>query len=231
LFHSADNRHPAEWAAVALEESDTLPRHDIQSPSQDPDIDFEMPLMRWRRNYIHCLKIAAQELAGGPAAKSMQHYMDWVFTDFQIGGAALGLACLMLAPGAPRRGLLSGIRSQDRARAIGGVRRAAWDLTVVSQYVEAIQQQKERNRPVLLCSFDAGLKRIARMVTGDIEHVDDLWKVAWGEKLGSRFMRQIEWMHQNLDDPSRMSTKRQRRPTIDELIRDGEEELLRWCAE
>ncbi len=229
-FRGADNRHPKEWVAVALARANRLVPDASPPPLLDGPVDFGVPLVRWRRNYIHCLKIASLELAGGSAVKRMHQYLDWAFYDFQIGGAAIGLACIVLAPNAPRRGLLKGIRSSDRSAAISSVRRAAWDLTVVGQYGEAIQQQVDRNRLILLCSFDAGLKRTARAISGDPDEVSAFWQKLWGDKVGAAFLERIDWMHQNLGDLSRKPASGPGSRTVEDLIHEGEAQILSWRA-
>jgi hypothetical protein len=232
LLRAADNRDPKDWTSIALGRTEALSvrSQSTEVSAEDPIVDFVMPLMRWRRNYVHCLKIAEIELQGGPAKKRMDEYLDWAFRIFQLGGPPIGLASLLFAPNAPRRGLLQGLRSANRVRALESVRRTTWDMTLVSRYVEAIQRQVEHNHVVFLCSFDAGLKRVARGIAGSPEDIDTFWTSLWGARLGSEYRAKIAWMYDNLDHPSRPPVPSGGSWGVDDFIRVGEGVVTDWRA-
>jgi hypothetical protein len=232
VFRAADNRSPADWASVALGGSETLT---ISSTStrvgnDDPRVDFEMPLMRWRRNYVHCLKIAEIELRGGAPKKRMSEYLDWAFRVYQIGGPPIALASLLFAPNAPRRGLFQGLWSVDRGRALERARRATWDMTFLSRYIDAIQCQAGENHVVFLCSFDAGLKRVARGIAGSPDDIASFWHSLWGARLGREYLAQITWMYDNLDHPARPPANPDGSWGIEDFIREGEIAVTGWRA-
>lgn len=78
FFRMADNVHPASWTDVALGRSNELEvpvdlPHTI-APKQD--VDFAMPLRRWRRLYVLALKLAELELRGGSPLRRMEELLQ-----------------------------------------------------------------------------------------------------------------------------------------------------------
>lgn len=61
-----------------------------------------------------------------------------MYEDYLISGPAVMLAAHYLAPNSRRAGLLKFLRSRDRERAIAGVRNAAWDLVLLSDWLAGI---------------------------------------------------------------------------------------------
>lgn len=235
-FRVADNLHPTFWADVALGRSVKLP-----PPGQQPDppptkpVDFGMPLRRWRRNYIIALKIAELELRGGGGEARMAELLRWVYEDFLIGGPAVILAAYYLAPNSGRRGLLKGVRSDDRERAVRGVRNAAWDLTLLSTWLDAIQTQEERNTLTLLCSLDHKVIEFARLLT-DKEAVrptsESAWtkvfESLWGQAAGRRLSALLDSYLSKADSPARRLNMPSDPDYVDRLIRDGEAFIRGW---
>ena len=167
-FRVADDVHPGWWADIALGREDHPGDRpaDVRPGRHDHVVDSSMPLRRWRRNYVLCLKLAELELRGGNALQRFREFLQWSYDDFILGGPSIALAARVLAPNAPRGGLLKRIRADDRERALAGVRNAAWDLTIVSEWITDAESQPERRQLALLTSFDADVHWIARAVTG-----------------------------------------------------------------
>ncbi len=232
MFCAADNRDPKDWASRALGKAKTLSvrSNSTEGGDADPSVDFVMPLIRWRRNYAHRLKIAEIELHGGQAKKQMDEYLDWAFRLFQLGGPQIGLASLLFAPSAPRRGLSQGLRSTNRGRAVECVRRATWDMTLRSRYTKPIQRQAQENHVVFLCSFDAGLKRVARGIAGSPEAIEMFWQSLWGARLGIEYHAQIAWMYGNIKHPLRPPAISDVSWGVDDFICAGEGAVTGWRA-
>ncbi len=63
-FRIADNLEPVYWADVALSRAATLSPTRQPTPPRVGQVDFEMPLRSWRRNYVLSLKMAELALRG-----------------------------------------------------------------------------------------------------------------------------------------------------------------------
>ena len=237
LFRQVDHIHPGYWTEIALGRSDgleELPETRLRQ-GRDKEVNFTMPLRRWRRNYILCLKLAEIELQGGKAEDRLRNFVQWSYEEFLLGGPAIALAAHYLAPNARRKRLMKGLRSDDRERALEGIRNAAWDLSILSQWLLDIGQQEPSYRLVLLTSFDAGVHRLAR-ATADItsdgkEPSNPLRRslsVLWGDEVGSRLATEIEDRYNTRNAPNRRINNDQNKFTVDEFIAQGEARVRAW---
>lgn len=159
-FRAADNPRPHDWLSVALGRAD---RMNIQvSPPEVNGRNLAGPLDRWKRNYVHALKIAEIELTAMSKLDQVLTFFKWMYEDFILGGPAALLAALYFAPNSPPRdGLFKKLRSPERERAIDGVRNAAWDLTYLSNFIVQVADESKR---YLLASFDAGVRHVAALL-------------------------------------------------------------------
>lgn len=237
LFRRADHVHPGYWAEIALGREDCLGELPEIAHRLKPEAktNFTMPLRRWRRNYILCLKLAELELGAGNATERLRAFVRWSYHEFLLGGPALALAAHYLAPNAPRKRLMKGLRSADRERALEGIRNAAWDLSIVSQWLLDAEQQEKCYRLVLLTSFDAGVHRVARAVadtssTGDVTESPLRRSLShlWGSESGSRLAAEIEGFYENRNAPHRRINAGTNSITIDEFIAQGEARIRAW---
>jgi hypothetical protein len=194
-----------------------------------------MPIRRWRRNYILCLKLAEIELQGGTAKEKLRIFLHWAYEEFLLGGPAIALAVHYFAPNAPRKGLMKGLQSDDRERALDGVRNAAWDLSILSEWLRYIEQQERDYRLVLLTTFDAWVHRIARAIsdtTDPDEELDKPLRLAlsrfWGSEAGSKVASEIEGYYGNREAPHRRLNNPSNLITIDTFISNGEAQIRAW---
>lgn len=236
-FRFADNAHPGCWAEIALSRASQLAIPEaINVPTTDGEGDFAMPLRRWRRNYILALKLAELELEGGPSAVRMSRLVKWMYDDFLLGGPAIALAAAYLAPNSQRRRLLKGVRSPDRERAIAGIRNAAWDLTLISEFLKAGQDQEAAARLTLLASLDRGLHSLARFVS-DIREVEvsssdrmlELLTGLWGARTGARLAGEIGELYATLEASHRQLNRDVAPDFIDRSIARGEQKVRDWA--
>lgn len=236
LFRRADHADPAYWTDVALMRAERLaylPQPGFVS-TDDDEPDFTMPLRRWRRNYVLCLKLAELELAGGDAAARFRRFVRWAYEDFIMGGPAITLAAHYLAPNAPRKRLLKGLRSPDRHRAIDGIRNAAWDVTLISEWLLDIEAQHERARLVLLTSLDTGVHRLARAVADPYREDEppegalrEVLCRLWGDTVGARLADEVLASYGSLEAPGRRANS-DPLTTIEEYIERGEAIVTGW---
>jgi len=236
-FRLADHVHPGYWAEVALDRADAIGDLPEGFPERESDLafDFTMRLRRWRRNYILALKIAELELRGGSAVDRLLELLSWMYKDFLLGGPALALAVHYLAPNSSRKRQLKGLKSRDRERAIAGVRNAAWDLTLISEWVHRVAQQESDARLVLLTSFDRGLHRLARSVV-DVEgtsvDVEDRLRAnlmdLWGDEAGRRLLYAVSDCYGSLENPDRQVHRQPAPDFIDMWTAQGEAAVREW---
>jgi hypothetical protein len=232
----ADHIHPGYWADIALRQANEVPLPEaVPTLEADQTIDFSIWLRRWRRNYILSLKLAELELEGGSASGRMSRLMRWMYDDFLLGGPAIALAATYLFPNAERKGLLKGIRSSDRERAIEGVRNAAWDLTLVSEWLTAVEQQKPESCLTSLASLDRSVHFIARSVA-DVRDADEnpgkrmteVLTELWGEQVGVRLAEEVADYYSAPDALDRRINRPPDGDFISDCIFRGETAVRRW---
>jgi hypothetical protein len=199
---------------------------------------LKKPLYRWQRNYVLALRIAELHLAGGSPLELMERLMEWMYRDFLIGGPALQLASHYFAPGAPRRGLLKHIESPDRDRALLGVRNAAWDLTLVSEWLNLVQRNDGATRPerfYTLCTLDKAVKRMAQdLVTFEAksgpedEQLFNVFNRVWGQVAARRLAGLLGEYQTKAADQKRQLHQVSTLDFINEMISKGEEAVRGW---
>lgn len=226
-FRSADNADPYPWLELALGIKDRLDPALSLGGLESHDLAF--PLRRWRRNYIATLKIAEIELSGGPNLERLFNLFDWMRNDFMVAGPAALMACIYYAPNSPpRAGLFKGLRSPDRARAISGVRNAAWDLTHLSDLVHRANEAEGGSNRVLFASFDEGLKNLARLLLTSSsdglnpEQISDAISVWWPPQHSICIGEAFAALLRSIDDKDRNHRQSRSPVTIDEMITRGE---------
>ena len=241
-FRIADNLDINHWADLALGRTQELSIAENELPTVSDDwteIDFEIRLRRWSRNYILLLKVAELELSGLDRTRQITELARWMYHDFVIGGPALLFAIHYLAPNSERSGLLKHLRSADRERALCGIRNASWDLTFLSDWIRRGGEQNEANTVTLLCSLDRKLLHLARMLgpqpvsnsTDDEFRSSALMKILapWGEKQARQIADLICGFLANSENPSRQ-IHRPDEVDIDQMIQAGEKSVRDWHA-
>lgn len=234
-FRLADNADPYPWLELALGIKDRLEPALPLRNSESFDLAF--PLRRWRRNYIAALKIAEIELIGGPNLERLLNLFNWMRDEFIVAGPAALMACIYYAPNSPpRAGLFKGLRSPDRARAIYGVRNAAWDLTHLSDFIHRVNEAEGGSNRLLFASFDEGLRNLARLLLTsssdglDPEQISGAISVWWPPQhsicIGEAFAALLSC----INDQDRKCRQLQSPISIDEMIVQGEHLLSLYSA-
>lgn len=229
-FYQADNVDAKIWTDIALGRTARLPRMARSSRSIAHRLD--RTLYRWQRNYIAVLKIADLELGGGSSHRRMADFMDWMFHDFLLAGAATILAAHYFAPGAPKKGLLKYLRSADREQALEGIKNAAWDLMLLSDWLQRVREGETVDpvRPhAVLCTLDKGVVRLARSIVS-FEHVarsqeeliTSTFEHLWGAEAGSRLAKRYVGYVQRAEEPDRHFNRNHGTGFVPAMIEAGE---------
>jgi hypothetical protein len=201
VFRRIDNTHPQILANLATGLSNSIDQADLGQAAVGPETmaNFEAVLDRWRACYSACLKIAALELAQLGAEEKMLELLRWFEEDLCFLAPAIILANRYLAPNAPRKGLFKGLRSENRDRALAGIRNAAWDLTFIYAWMDDLRTMHSSGRIVIMASLDKALHSIARnmMAVGeDDDHaevsqaqlLEEEYLTSWGPVRGRRVL-------------------------------------------
>lgn len=241
-FRLGDNLDTKHWADLAIGRIERLsiPESELPAlPNNSDEIDFEMRLRRWLRNYTILLKLAELELRGLDRIELITKFSTWMYEDFIIGGPGLMFAIYYLAPNSARSGLLKNLRSEDRERALRGIRNASWDLTLLSDWIRRGEEQKGKNALTLLCSLDRKLMKLALILAphpaGDSEgdfRGSALRKILepWGKKQAHEISELIERFMTTPNNPSRQ-IHRPHEVNIDQMIAEGEKFVRDWKVE
>lgn len=234
-FRSADNADPQPWLELAFGIKDRL---DSVLPLRDSEsLDLAFPLRRWRRNYIAALKIAEIELTGGPNLERLFNLFDWMKNDFMVAGPAAMMACIYYAPNSPpRAGLFKGLWSPDRAKAINGIRNAAWDLTHLSDLVRRVNEADSSSNRLLFASFDEGLRNLAKLLFVsssdglDLRRISDAISVWWSSQHSTRIGEVLADLFCCINDKDRKDRQLGSPITIDEMIARGEQSVAAFTG-
>jgi hypothetical protein len=160
-------------------------------------------------------------------------FLQWSYDEFILGGPAIGLAAHYLAPNAKRGRLLKALRSPDRTKALKGIKNAAWDLTLVSEWLGYIAAQEATSRLILLTSLDYGVHKLAQSVAafsaaGEVYSPTSALISLWGKEIGSELNGEIEALYGSRENPARRLNGDPEGVSIREFIRAGEEVILKW---
>lgn len=232
-FRTADNGDVHEWIKIALGLKDRLP---AGLPTPVDAIDLTLPLRRWRRNYIAVLKIGELELSGKSHIEKILALLDWMYDDFILAGPAAMLACIYFAPNSPpRKNLLKQLRSQDRNKAIDGIKNAAWDVTHLSDFILKINnslKDTEIKINYIFATLDEGLHTIANLLLENNNCADELATALgkwWPSNDAKKIAQTLYGNYQKARSPD-WWTKQENSPNlISKFINNGEKTILTWC--
>lgn len=237
LFRIADNIHPQNWTDLALGRSNMLVYESPQLPDEylNQKVDFTMPLKSWRRNYVLVLKIAELELKGDVPKNNIFKIIKWMYEDFLFGARALELANYYFTPGMPRKKLLKNLRSSDRQKALKGIKNATWDLTLLSEWFNRIEENRHNNIISLLCSFDKKMRELALIsITSSQDKLDKSeiyfqhFKMFWQEDTARKISIMYEDYIENLNHSSRKLNEYNYGSKIEKFITEGQRFILDW---
>jgi hypothetical protein len=68
--------------------------------------------------------------------------------------------------------MLKQIKSPDRARALAGVRNAAWDITHLSDFVRRVKATDYEEQRFIFATADQALAQLGHLLFVDTEHLD-----------------------------------------------------------
>lgn len=232
-FRLADKSYPGAWLDLALKRSDRIPP--LGDPvAIDDDRDLSRPLRRWRCNYIAALKIGELELLPLTPLERTLKLFEWMYDDFMLAGPAAIFACHYFAPSFPRKGLLKGLRSENRERALAGTSNAAWDITHLSEFVRRANGAHDSNTRYLFASLDEGLCRIARTLftapDEDLELVRLARELAtwWPHDHARTIANSLSAYVRRGRDPTWYQRQRNTPNAITEFVARGEARLRAW---
>ena len=233
LFRRLDESDPQLLADVALGRRGGLDESDLApAPTELPEVDFSQRLKAWRRHYVILLKIATLEL--DPTLDSLARVseaLNWMHRDFIFTAPATVFAFHYLSPRARRKGLLKGLRSPDRSRAIEGVRNAAWDLALMTEWDRHIRRH---GGAVLIATRDQWVARLVRLMSraDGLESDEEVLRERLLEVWIQSEVESICDLYSALVTEGDAATRAVNRdpPDVDALISEGEERLYDWDA-
>jgi len=232
-FRAADKGSDAfKWIDLALERSETIA---MSAPEARSNEDLALPLKRWNRNYIVALKIAELELQKGPHLDRYQKLLDWMIKDFILAGPAAIYGALYLAPNAKRKGLFKQLRSDDRNKAIQGIKNAAWDMTHLSDFVKRIEESNGSNNRYIFATADKLLAKIAPVLLLQPTAHDgnpslyDAFQCWWPDNDDAKkIVDKILDFIKSVDATDTRKVNSGKQNTIEQMIADGEKHIRNW---
>lgn len=161
-FRAANHGQADAWISLALGRTSQLATVKLGAPT---DIDLAAPLNRYRRNYAVALRIASLELdAEKSPLDRAKTLLEWMVSDFIVAGPAAVFAAMFLSPRASRGGLIKQLRSPDRARALAGVRNAAWDITHLSDFARLSMAADHAKKRFIFATADRALAQLGHLL-------------------------------------------------------------------
>lgn len=231
IFRDADNADILKWTNAALYGK----RFPMQQLSfHNKYVDFSTPLERWNTNYAAALKIGELELLDISPLKKLEKLYLWMFEDFFIAGPAAILAAFYFAPNSPRKNCFKHLRSQDRKRALLGIKNMAWDITYVSEFTKTVHENIHSRNRFIFASFDNALKTLANMCVNNqsscstIHFIVPLLQKWWPKRQAEYIADTLEKMLTDSDNSARRVNDISRIHPLEQIISHGEMAILGW---
>ncbi|MEO7332106.1 MAG: hypothetical protein ABI193_26255 [Minicystis sp.] len=230
-FQVADAGNAQAWIDLAQGRIDHLPPG---APLHVEAHDLAFPLERWRRNYIVALKVAELELSDRSPIMRAQSLFQWMVEDFFLAGPAAIFATMYFSPFARKRRLLKQLRSENRERALAGLKNAAWDMTHLSELSRNAKKSIVANAFYIFATADAGLAEIAPVLIIDADDdafVDTLSPSleGWWPKGDARILGQSLHGHvKSIEGREPPGPSFKSDDPIQDLINEGEARVRAW---
>lgn len=230
-FRIGDKDQPNEWIDIALGRKTILDKCEVQS-NETRNLSF--PLSRWRRNYLIALKIAEIELLELTPCNRAIYLFDWLYDRFFFAGPAAIFATMYFAPNAPRRDMIKKLRSNNRDRAIRGIRNAAWDMTHLSDFTRRVNEEGNQQYRYIFATADEALASLAPLLIWSVGK--DQIQNALAEKLTQWWpLNDAKALALNFNEKSNLAEHRpppsSPNPEIDiieEWTKEAEERIRLW---
>lgn len=242
LFRYADNIDPGFYASLVEGAIDTIPKSAIPPPEHEGKkfSDGSGSLHGSDAMRVAMLKLAEIDLSDRAPSEKMKAFLEWSYWDFCLAMLPIFVACRQFAPGHLQRGvkpLLRGHRAMNREKALLGVENALWDIQLIKEWSGKVQMQAAENRLWLLCSRDAALRDIARVVHNagkssggsGADPLDEYFVRYWGESDGLAFARRWRtWEGEEKEHPKRRSNQAGFVDTWEDLAEQSREKIRAW---
>ena len=230
-FRIADNIHPEVYTDIALNRKNIITEHDkakvdikkIEKPKNG--VDYQRRLSHWNFNYTLVLKMAMFEVGPLQPKEKLANFIKWMSQEFYFGAVGVLFANIYFSNKRMRK-MIKSIRSNDKKKALAGVKNITWDLTLLTQWSRYVKEQAPTNTLWLLCSRDKLIMKIAPMIMGpkdDLEIaniVRNLFRIYWGDTIG-------EEIYQLYSD-CRKGNRNHSVDYLNNLMLNLEKEFLGW---
>ncbi len=163
-FRRIDNAPLRVLTDIALGRCNIFSHEPSEPRREVPMLNLERNPREWDCLYVAALKVAELELLSISPREKCVRLIDWMGGEFLFASTALLMGMRYFIPSGPHRRLMKHLRSANRDRAIMGVRNAAWDLTLVSEWASRVKQEDVNGCLWILVSMDKGLNGIARSI-------------------------------------------------------------------
>jgi hypothetical protein len=242
LFRCADSIDPRLYASLSEGKIDTIPKSAIPPLDHEGErfSDGSGLLCGNEAMRVAMLKLADIDLSDRSPTAKMNAFLEWSYWEFCLATLPILVACRQFAPGHLQRGakpLLRGHRVKNRENALLGVENALWDIQLIKEWSRKVQMQAAENRLWILCSRDAALRDIARVVhnaekssvDSGADPLDDFFVRYWGESDGLSFARRLRtWEGEEKEHPKRRSNQGGFDDTWEDLAEQSREKILAW---
>ncbi|MEO6276325.1 hypothetical protein [Roseateles sp.] len=233
-FRAADHGDKFDWLEVALGRRDQLSQPG--EPREAESHDLTRRLRDWSTSYGAVLKVAEIELfhQGTPFEKNMA-LLEWLHREYFFAGQVATMACVFFGPiNAPKAGLMKGLRSPDRERAIAGAKNAAWDALYLGTLNAMVNKAAGGPKRFIYASLDRRARLIARMALsfgGDGPHrnaILDILSEWWTDKEAMAIADKLRQIALDIDLPHMDEKRRKAAAAKQETIAHGELAIRRW---
>ena len=165
----------------------------------------------------------------------MSAFIEWMGSDFLFVASAFVLAGRFLAPNGVRKRVLKSLRGPDRSRALKGIRNAAWDMALISEWGKKVEKENAAGRFWLLASADRALGEMARGLFVPAAKATDVdgfllgeLVATWGKAAGHRlYAKYNDHVHR---PPNSRRKRAQSKNDADEMRRELEDQICRRGA-
>lgn len=230
-FRAANEAQAWAWIDIALGRASVL--GDL-SPAETENMDLAKPLNRWQNNYAICLKMAELELSVLSRFERVKILLEWMDSEFHFGGPAAMFAIFYYGPSSKSSGMLKGLRSQNRARAIAGIKNAAWDISYLCEFTNKAKFSNFPQQQYVLATADKSLAEVAQLLFLRLDGCSPVDEFAlafaqwWPENQAKHIAVSLVLGHENAAKRNSSNTPPKSVGRLTKTINDGENFILTW---
>ncbi len=205
--------------ALGRSETLTLEASSISPPAEFPTLSESNRPDPWTLNFGCALKLASLILDDGMThnADRFLAYLQWCYDEFFFSMGATASGSLAMPP-RRKPDMFKRLKGKSVQKAMHGIRNAAWDMTLISEWELRQHELSETKNYHLICSLDQAIMDVAAWIMSQEKDAGlrreqlrnsflSNWNAA-GDKLFSAYETMCSTVHNDLKRPANQGRPR-----------------------